>query len=149
MQRLRKFLRRPPADRRLLMEALTWLVWARLLVWMPPFRWISPRLGRHMAETPEELDDAGHAAALKMSWAVESVAHHVPLGFVCLPQAMAAKWMLRRRHLSNTLYLGVRQDPQKPGRLQAHAWLRCGPRILTGGQGRQSYTVVATFGDLP
>ena len=149
MNRLRKFLRRPSSDRSLLLQALGWLVVARLQVSLLPFRWVSPRLGRHMTESSSELDQTGHLLALKVSWAVESVARHLPMGFVCLPQAMAAKWMLRRHHLSNTLYLGVRNDPQKSGGLQAHAWLRCGPRILTGAHGRQAYTIVATFGDLP
>jgi len=37
---------------------------------------------------------------LRVAWAVQAVVRHVPLGFVCLPQAMAAKWMLRRRRLA-------------------------------------------------
>ena len=38
--------------------------------------------------------------------------------------------MLRRRRVPSTLYLGVRRSG--PG-LSAHAWLRSGPAIVTGG----------------
>ena len=150
MSLLRKFLNRSSSDRLLVLEAVAWLIWARLLVWVIPFRWIARRLGRHMSETSlDDLSASNDQTALRISWAVEMVAHYFPLPLVCLPQAMAAKWMLRRRRVPNTLYLGVHSDPKKPGHMLAHAWLRCGPRVLTGRQNLQSYTVVGIFGDLP
>lgn len=144
MGRLSKFLRHDGAGRCLLIEALAWLCWAKLLLLLVPFRWIAPRLGKAMTESPPEISPAERELALKVSWAVQSAAAHVPLGFVCLPQAIAAKWMLRRRRLATTLYLGVaRPDEIK---FTAHAWLRAGDKILTGRAESLTHTAIAWFG---
>jgi hypothetical protein len=62
-----------------------------------------------------------------------------------LVQALAAKWMLQHRRIPSTMYFGVAKDPT--GQLLAHAWLRSGSEVLTGSEGRQRFTVVATFAD--
>jgi hypothetical protein len=145
MNRLARFMRRNRLDRRLLIEALALLCWARLLIRVVPFRWIAPHLGRPMAESPVDVGDAPRQLALRVAWAVQAVAHHVPLGFACLPQAVAAKWMLRRRRLPSTLYLGLQR--QKEYATTAHAWLRVGDVILTGRHESSNHTVVATFAE--
>jgi hypothetical protein len=48
------------------------------------------------------------------------------------------------RGIDNTLYLGVGRDETKG--LVAHAWLRCGELILTGG-GREHFMVVGKFSE--
>lgn len=143
--RLRKFARCGWRDQVLLVEALAWLGVARLLLLLLPFRWLAPSLGQAMTESPSAISPSERALALKVSWAVQSVAAHVPLGFVCLPQALAAKWMLRRRCLATTLYLGV-ATPERT-KLTAHAWLRAGDKILTGREASRQHTTIAWFGD--
>ncbi len=133
------------SDQALLMETLAWLCSARLLLLLLPFRWLAPRLGKAMTESPSAISLSERELALKVSWAVQSVAAHVPLGFVCLPQAIAAKWMLRRRRLATTLYLGV-ATPERT-KLTAHAWLRAGDKILTGREASLQHTTIAWFGD--
>jgi hypothetical protein len=145
MNRLDKFLRHRWADRLFLLEALFWLGWAKLLLLTVPFRWIAPRLGRTMAESPDLLTDAERLLVQRVGWAVQAVARHVPFGFVCLPQAMAAKWMLRRRKMPSTLYLGLRRE--KKACLTAHAWLRAGDKIITGRTAVMEHQVIATFGE--
>lgn len=149
MSRIASFFRRSPRERRLFLEAVLWLAWAKLLVHGVPFRWVAPRLGRTNVETPEAITVTGRTLAGEISWAVEAAARHVPLGFVCLPQAMAAKWMLRRRHLPSTLYLGVALDPTRKAAMLAHAWLRAGDKIVTGAAEAQRHSKVAAFGDPP
>lgn len=145
MRRLGKFLAHDWSGRFLLLEALVWLGWAKLLLIVVPFRWIAPRLGRPQTESPAALAPENLELARRISWAVQAVARHVPLGFVCLPQAMAAKWMLRRRRLASTLYLGLaRPDETK---LTAHAWLRAGDRILTGRAESLTHKTIACFGE--
>lgn len=129
----------------MILEALAWLCWSRLLLICAPFRWVAPHLGKQMAESPQHLSESGLAVAARVSWAVRTVAGQFPSSFVCLPQAMAAKWMLRRRRLSTTLYLGVRHG--KARNMTAHAWLRAGNLILTGRKGMARHSVVATFGE--
>ena len=140
---LTKFLRHDWRGRCLLLEALATLGWAKLLLVTVPFRWIAPRLGRPMAESAVEISLAEQQLARRVSWAVEAVARAAPLGFVCLPQAIAAKWMLRRRRLGSTLYLGLRRG--EAAGLTAHAWLRAGDQILTGRAGSQAHHTVASF----
>jgi hypothetical protein len=145
MSRLGKFLRQDWAGRGLLLEALAWLCWAKFLLLLVPFRWLTPRLGQLMQESPATILPEERALALRISWAVQSVAASVPLGFVCLPQAIAAKWMLRRRHLSSTLYLGMARPEEV--KFTAHAWLRAGDKILTGRAESFSHQTIACFGE--
>lgn len=145
MSKLAKFLRHDWAGRGLLLEALGCLLWAKLLLLLVPFRWLTSGLGATMKQSPPTISDLERRCASRISWAVQSVAAHVPLGLVCLPQAMAAKWMLRRRRLPSTLYLGVaRPDETK---FTAHAWLRVGDLILTGRAESRTHTVLATFAE--
>jgi hypothetical protein len=136
---------RSPADRLLLVEALALLGIARLLILIIPFKWLSITLGRHMKESNEEINAADLRHARKVGRAVCSAAHYTPWKSLCLPQAVATQWMLKTRHLSGTLYLGVAKDETNPEKLAAHAWLRCGTIILTGREGHRKFTVVGTF----
>jgi hypothetical protein len=145
MSGLAKFLRHDGRRRWLLCEALACLCWAKLLLLLVPFRWVAPLLGKPQTESPPAITSGERDLVLRVAWAVQSAAKHVPLGFVCLPQAMAAKWMLRRRHLASTLYLGVaRPDEVK---FTAHAWLRAGDKILTGRAESRTHTAIATFAE--
>jgi hypothetical protein len=145
MPRLGKFFRRSFADQALLLEALANLVVAKILIHGIPFRWLAPRLGTPMASTPMAASEEDQAVARRIGWAVEAVARHSPIRFVCFPQAVAAHWMLRRRGLSSTLYLGVRLKPEKKEMLMAHAWVRFGNRILTGFDQSRTHKTLASF----
>lgn len=144
-RRLSKFLGHDWAARALLLEALAWLCWAKFLLLAVPFRWLAPRLGKPMTQSPPTLSADEIQSAQRVSWAVQAVARHLPLGFVCLPQAIAAKWMLRRRRLASTLYVGVARPDQM--KFTAHAWLRAGDKILTGRAESTTHTVIATFAE--
>lgn len=127
-----------------MVEAGCLLALARMMILVVPFRRIAPLLGQTMAES-------SHAAprqrtlAKKISWAVQTTGRHTPWESKCLAQAMAAKMMLRRRRIPSTLYLGLAKDAQ--GALTAHAWLRCGELILTGGQNHEEFTTIACFAE--
>ncbi len=104
-----------------------------------PFRWWAPYLGQLQHET-------GHTVAADDLPTVDAVSYAVhrarlPWQPTCLEQAVAAQWMLRRYRIASTLYLGVRKHET----LEAHAWVRCGPRILTGGSVAHQYHVIASF----
>ncbi len=143
MSRLRKFLALPHADRGCLVEAGFWLGIARLAILVLPFRWIAPGLGRHMARSPEETGAAPAELLDRISWAVTTASRHLPWDCLCLAQAMAGKAMLKCRGVPCTLYLGLAKGSE--AQLQAHAWLQCGERILTGQRGMTGFTVIATF----
>lgn len=143
MTRLISLLRRPWSDKHLLFEAVVMLARARLLVVWQPFASFASGLGlhQHQAQMPTRVQ---LVEAERIGWAVRRAASVVPWRAVCLPQAMAAKWMLDRRSIPSTLYLGVQMGEQVD-RLHAHAWLCTGEQVVTGGAGVYRYTVVSTF----
>lgn len=142
--KLSKFLRLSWADRWLMLEALTWLGLARLAVLTLPFRWIAPHMGQTQAVSPTDDATVDPDRLRRVALAIRRVSRHTPWDSNCLAQAIAAKRMLHRRHINSTLYLGLAKDDDQ---LEAHAWLRSGPFILTGGRGSRCYTVVATFSE--
>lgn len=129
------------ADRGLLVEATLRLAVARLAL-LIPFRFVSPHLGAPMQETSD--DGADRALLRRVSWAIGAVSRRAPWRCRCLEQGIAAKMMLRRRRLPNTLYLGLARGERQ---LEAHAWLRSGTVYVTGGEGRERFSVVSTFAD--
>jgi hypothetical protein len=145
MSRLHKFLCLSHADRFYLLEAAVWLGLARLALLILPFRWIALWLGRHMALAQDLAEGTPAELLTRISWGVTTAGCHLPWDCTCLTQAMAGKAMLKCRGVPSTLCLGVAKDEETY--LQAHAWLRCGDRILTGWQGIAKYTVIATFAE--
>lgn len=141
----RRFAGLSRAERRFFLEAVAWLGIFRAAILVIPFRRLAPSLGAHMAETPSR-EEGGERRKLagEVAQAVHRASRHVPWASKCLVQAMAGKKMLRRRGVESTLYLGLAKSPDQD--LQAHAWLRCGDRVILGGGGLQRFAVVATFG---
>jgi hypothetical protein len=133
----------PKDRRRLLLEAAVRLTWYKGALWVLPFRWIAPRLGRPAGQPP--LATAAElAAARRITWAVHIAARNLPWHSRCLVRAVTAKIMLQRRGLRSTLYLGVRRGDDLE--VASHAWLRVGELSLIGGPSAD-YTVLASFAD--
>lgn len=145
MSRLNKFFALSAADRTFLLEAVFWLGLARLAILMLPFRWIAPLLGTNMAQTPPTAAAAPEDILDRISWALTTASRHLPWECKCLARAMAGKAMLRRRGLASTLYLGLAKDVDAT--LLAHAWLRCGNRIITGETEMAEFRTIATFAE--
>lgn len=99
-----------------------------------------------MAESPEIYNAAHERTIFDIRWAIGTAASQLPWHCRCLVRATAAKWMLRRRRIPSTLYLGVAPSTTKTW--DAHAWVRCGTLILTGGPQHLNYRVLAKFGNL-
>ena len=78
-----------------------------------------------------------------VAWSVETIGRKPWLGSSCLPQALAAQAMLRRRGISSRLCLGVAQDE---GNLAAHAWVEVGKEVVIGGTEIARFARLAEFG---
>ncbi|MFN0182029.1 MAG: lasso peptide biosynthesis B2 protein [Gemmatimonadales bacterium] len=124
-----------------LAEAVVALSAAGVLLKVLSFQRLSRRLGHHMAKAPPTADRSALRTAKAIRWAVTAAADRMPWKPVCLPRAVAAHWMLRRRGLASTLYLGL--DASK--NYDAHAWVRFGRIVVTGGPGEERFVVVSTF----
>jgi hypothetical protein len=75
------------------------------------------------------------------------LARYFPWDAKCLAQAVAGKWMLRRRGLPSTLYLGVERVHEGEKWLEAHAWLRSGTDFVTGERHYERFHVLAAFSE--
>ena len=139
-----------PRRRAQLVEAVAWLLIARLALICVPF----PRLARHLGTFVHPADDRAlkaksnaseaHArSAEQVGWAVTRAARYVPFSAVCLPQAMAARIMLRRRGVSSVLHFGAAKAQQGP--LDWHAWLDAAGVRVTGYPVAEGFTVIACF----
>ena len=143
MSRLRTFLRLPMREKLMLPEALVLSGYYRYLTLHRPFARISPKIGTLGCETPEtEVRDE---AVGQVSQAVSIICNRTPWESKCLVRALTAKKMLNRRKLPCTMYMGV--TLQENGEMVAHAWLRCGRKYVSGGNGSRQYTVTTIYGD--
>lgn len=62
-------------------------------------------------------------------WAVSSAAFHLPFSLLCLPQALAAKYLLRHER-DLKVHIGVLINEK--GDLEAHAWVECKHEVVLG-----------------
>jgi hypothetical protein len=134
------------SQRLVLFEAACYLLAAQIAVHLLPFRWVAPHLGNLGEPTSEtQISQEQQRQAQQVGWAVTALARYFPWDAKCLAQAVAGKWMLQRRGLPNTLYLGVDRVHGGDKWLEAHAWLRCGTDIVTGEPEHERFKVLATF----
>ena len=81
--------------------------------------------------------------AEEVGWAVTRAARHVPFRAVCLPQAMAARVMLKRRGVASVMHFGAAKGEVKP--LDAHAWLDAAGVEVTGYPVARNFSEIACF----
>jgi len=143
LQDWRRYRLLPAPRRRLLREALLHLLRARIALALVPFRRLAAGLGALGTESGSEVPAGQEPAVEDVAWAVQAVAGRVPWDSRCLAQALAGFRMLRARGLAATVYFGVRRDAAAP--FDAHAWLRCGARVVTGEAGHEAYRVICQF----
>lgn len=146
-RRLLNFLSRPWADQWLVIQVYILLGITRLLINTLPFPRLERLLGERMVETTATVPLAELRQARKIAWAVRAVSPYTPWTSNCFPQALTAKILLRRRGILATLYMGAAFKKEEPSALEGHAWLRCGPMFVTGGDGSKHFGAVAAFGE--
>jgi hypothetical protein len=134
----------PAQERWALLEAMHSLVLARMSL-LIPFRWLVRLLGRLEPGTPRSiavLSADERCAALGVRRAVLRVAVRLPWQSSCLVRALAARMMLRRRHLPSVLQFGVGRTSRE---LSAHAWVRCGEIDVVGAETAPDFAPIAAF----
>lgn len=144
---LRRFGQINNRRRALLVEAVVCLLAARLGLIFIPFPRLARRLGTFVPPTDTRAlqargrtspDDA--RLAEEIGWAVTRSARYLPFKAVCLPQAMAARIMLKRRGVESVMHFGAARGEEKP--IDAHAWLDAAGVEVTG------YPVAAGFSEI-
>jgi hypothetical protein len=136
--------------RALLVEAVAALLAARARLAVFPFRKIARGLGAFVTPADERVKAARtpgpaeqQAIAGEVGWAVTRAAMHVPFRAVCLPQAMAAHAMLRRRGVASAMHFGAQRGKEKP--IDAHAWLDAAGVEVTGYPLEAGMTEIGCF----
>ena len=120
----RKFAAQSRARKLLLAEAALCLTTARGILFLLPFSRIAKLLGGIRA--PDTIfarklqSSCDLSAARDISWAIDRSALISPVALVCLPRALAAWAMLRRRGIAGRLHFGASCDAA--GKLTPHAW---------------------------
>lgn len=85
-----------------------------------------------VAPTPvAPLDSRQSAHVDRVAFAIPRVAARLPWRADCLVQALAAERWLRSQGIIATLHFGVPRNGI--AKFEAHAWLKAGDQIVTGG----------------
>ena len=136
-RRLESFLAMDIRAKTMMAEALLALAAARLLLRMVPFSHLSRRFGDFVppddARVTAVLEGGAPDArdlARQVRDAVGCACRNAPFEAVCLPQAMAAHFMLKRRGVACVMRFGAGPSPKKP--LELHAWLDAAGVKVTG-----------------
>lgn len=103
---------------------------------------LEERFGKRGVESDREESLENLKLAVRVGNRVARVTTKAPWETKCLCRAWTAQYLLKKRHVHSTMYLGVGKD--ETGKMVAHAWLRCGQVFVTGGNGSE-YTTVAKF----
>lgn len=120
---------------RLAAEAALRLVAAWAALKILPFNKAVRGIGSFRVSGDAEAFDASERddsvkTAVSVAWAISAAARRMPFDANCLPQAIAAQGMLRRRRIAAFLYIGAGQDSL--GRMEAHAWVDAAGVGITG-----------------
>lgn len=120
-------------------EAAFMLIVSRLAVrFLPParlFKWADRQPKRVCRFATHEVD--------WIVWAFEHIGVHPGMNAPCLPRAVAAHAMLRRRGIPSKLCLGVARSGDA---VAAHAWIEVSGRKIVGGEQSGQFKIIAAFG---
>ncbi len=147
---LRRFVEVSNRQRALLAEAAVNLAAARLALLFVPFPQLARSLGELVPPTDSRIVAARSTSNLcdasiarDVSWAVTRAARNLPFKAVCLPQALAAHRMLKRRGVASIIHFGADKGQTKP--LDAHAWLSAAGVEITGYPVAERLAEIACF----
>ena len=121
-----------------LREAFVMFVFARFAVRMVApariFAWVDRPLQRTNRFSGNEVG--------WINWAIDTIAAKSSRKNLCLPHALAAHAMLRRRGIASRLSLAVAREQELAG----HAWIEVDDHTIVGDTGGDRFTRIAEFG---
>lgn len=118
----------------------------RFVILFIPFKKLALRMGTLGRENLIEPDEKMLPYIKSVRKTVMLVSKNTPWESLCFVQALTAQKLLQRKHISNTVYLGLaKDDDNKP---IAHAWIKSGEKIVVGEKGAHKFSVIAKFGSV-
>lgn len=131
MSKLGTFRDLTPVQRKAAFEAAALLLLARILVALVPLKYWRDRFGTVARDVARMAPAPATCPTVRLvRQAIGRAMRNAPLDFICLPQALAARWMLVRRGIDSALHIGARREPR--GEPRFHAWLLAGGQWVTG-----------------
>lgn len=143
LKKLNKFRTYKLDDKLLIIKAFFITGIMRIILILVPFKTLKKYIGQYNEESQFELNNIGRNKIEKIGWAVTKISKYTPWKSQCFVQALTAQKLLYEKGFRSTLYFGVSKSYNK-GKLEAHAWIRCGNIYVTGGNG-EMFSVVAKF----
>ena len=131
MSALARFVRLSAGRRRLLLRATVAVAGFRVALALLPFRWV-----QGLAVRPRRSSAGPRASRDDLAWSVVAVGRR--FRSTCLVDALALQALLLREGHDASLRIGVAKTDA--GRLEAHAWLDSGGRVLVGGPESARFT---------
>jgi hypothetical protein len=125
-------------------EAALTLLAATVIVFRLPPSALANLLRRHAANPAASNLPGCEAEAVAVGRTVARLCGRLPRRPRCLAQAVTVHLMLRRRAISHVIHFGVRKHED---RLEAHAWVSVGERIVVGEAGVPTFQPIASYGD--
>lgn len=142
-RKIKKFIKIDTKKKVSFIKAYIYTGIARAFILFVPFNKLKKQMGQVKVESDYDLSDDIYAVAREVRWAVTKASIYTPWESKCLVQALAAQRMLKEKGIKTTLYLGVGKGNKNE--MLAHAWIRCGSYIVTGGANKDEFAVVAKF----
>lgn len=125
----------------LTVRAYIYSAWYRFQILFVDVKHIYKKWGKEGEESDYEETEENYRYAAKVAFVVNHVCSKTAWKSKCLVRALTAQRLLKKKHISSTLYLGCATEG---GKMIAHAWLRCGGMFVSGGNGN-GYAVVDKF----
>lgn len=130
-----KFLRLSFTEQKLLVKGSLLLVLIQLGLRLMPFN-KQYRLLLRSANPLSKTQNSDPVYLRQVVWAINRASRRLLGPNTCLPQALAANFLLRRRGFPAHLVIGVRKD--ESGAFKAHAWVENDGKVVIGGNHKES-----------
>lgn len=121
------------------MAAFLLTAFFRVALLIMPFRRIIAWQGVPGRESPDTTDAGSRSYREALHRALLLTSRYAPGLATCYTLCLAGKWLLRRKGLPSTLYIGFRKAGEAG--FEGHAWLRSYDAWITGGGSRSHYDV--------
>ena len=127
MTLLFKFIRLSGKEKLLFFEALLFLWYSKILLKILPFKKCTDLLlpSDRLTKKPNPL------LLTEVRKAISRANKTAVWKNVCLVKSFAARFMLQRRGIASTMYLGLQVEEEGAKKLHAHAWLISNDIIIT------------------
>lgn len=132
-RKLRKARMLSASDWMLIVQSAGWLAVVELGLRLMPLRAL---VGILQGRPRERAASGSGVSAEHASRCVDLAARLDPFSATCLKKSLVLYAMLSRRGLAVELFIGAAKTG---GKLDAHAWLECQGRVVTGGPPAERY----------